>query len=376
MSLYIIKNNQLINKLFIFLFKKNMFCRDVDTQMTCRESMLQEILSIISFICSLFVIIISCKKLKKNLMNILIIQILISEMIDEVNILLSIIADAQGNINFQNYHGRMIVCYSQIFIAVFSCLWTLTASFFISLKLYDIIINKNKIFSEGSVMSKYTPLFTIAGSAVISYIIWFIQVLKQASSFSFDETYDKEKHRNKPPKNFKMGFCWVDIYLSITLSILATSLIFGSFYFSIVKGCCFIKQTKEKLQGNNVGRRANVRKKINNMNQIQTTLFLYPTVACLLWAFFFILKLFFDLSKENKRNTVFSWFFSVFISVRQIIYTLVCFLTQPKLKEYAWEVITCKTCKRRKKGKIRISKDLLNNNGEKKVEPLLEENEI
>ena len=41
-------------------------------------------------------------------------------------------------------------------------------------------------------MSKYTPLFTIAGSAVISYIIWFIQVLKQASSFSFDETYDKE----------------------------------------------------------------------------------------------------------------------------------------------------------------------------------------
>ena len=112
------------------------------------------------------------------------------------------------------------------------------------------------------------------------------------------------------------------------------------------------------------------------MNQIQTTLFLYPTVACLLWAFFFVLKLFFDNYKENKRNTVFSWFFSVFISVRQIIYTLVCFLTQPKLKEYAWEVITCKTCKHRKKGKIRISKDLLNNNGEKKVEPLLEENEI
>lgn len=81
-----------------------------------------------------------------TIMHILILQIIISEMVDEVNILLGILSYIKGKLNFENYGFRMQICYPQLFLSAFSCLWTLTASFFISLKLYDIIINNNKLF--------------------------------------------------------------------------------------------------------------------------------------------------------------------------------------------------------------------------------------
>ena len=342
------------------------------SQMSCEESMLQEILAMISLVFSLFVITISVKKLKKNLMNILIIQILISEMIDEINIILNIFTDVQGPVSFENYHGRMVFCYSQIFIAVFSCLWTLTASFFISFKLYDIIMNKNKIYSDGSFMSKYTPLISIICPGIVSYIIWFIQILAQSGQFDFEKTYEKSKRA--PPKHFRMGFCWVYTGLSVAIFVIASILIFGSFYFSLYKGFCFIKKTSEKLRGNNDERRSTVRKKLKNMKQIQNTLFLYPTVACVLWIIFFALKFYFRNKEVNERTgIVMSWIFSFFISIRQFAYTLVCFLTQPKLIEYAYQVITFKACRGRgpsKNGSISSLNSMI-----EKAAPILQESE-
>ena len=118
-----------------------MFCNESKQRekntMSCGEIWLQEIVTFISLICTLFVLIISFINLKRSLFDKLIMHILISEMIDQINILLSIISDSFGGLNFENVHSKMLVCFSQIFIAIFSCLWTLTASFFISLKLYE-----------------------------------------------------------------------------------------------------------------------------------------------------------------------------------------------------------------------------------------------
>ena len=342
------------------------------SQMSCGESMLQEILAMISLVFSIFVIIISVKKLKKNLMNILIIQILISEMIDEINIILNIFADVQGPVKFENYHGRMTICYSQIFISVFSCLWNLTASFFMSFKLYDIIMNKNKIYSDDSFMTKYTPLISVIGPGIVSYIMWFIHVLIQSAQFSFENTY--ETSRGAPPKNFRMGFCWINTGLSVALFIIASILICGSFYFSLFKGFCFVKKTSEKLKGDNDERRSTVKKKLRNMKQIQYTLFLYPTVACVLWIIFFAFKFYFRNKEVNKRTgIVISWIFSFFISIRQFVYTLVCFITQPKLIEYAYQVITFKAC--RSKGPSKNGSICSLNSMIEKTAPILQQNE-
>ena len=50
-----------------------------------------------------------------NIMNKLILQIIISEIVDEVNILLGIIADCRGRLRFENYEFRMYTCYTQTF---------------------------------------------------------------------------------------------------------------------------------------------------------------------------------------------------------------------------------------------------------------------
>ena len=126
-----------------------MFCENPDNpefEMPCSLKGVYEGFSFISLLGSIFVIYATVKKIKMNLTNILIIQIIISEMLDEINILLGIIADSSGKLHFENYEQRSYVCYTQIFLSVFSCLWTLTASLFISLKLYDLIVNKSRIF--------------------------------------------------------------------------------------------------------------------------------------------------------------------------------------------------------------------------------------
>lgn len=333
-----------------------MFCQNLNDEieeshhMSCGEAWLQEILAFLSLICSLFVLIITVIKFKKNLLNNLIIHILISEIIDEINILLSIFMDVQGKPNFENYHRKMIICFSQIFIAVFSCLWTLTASFFISLKLYDVIINKNKIFKDGSFMSKYTTLISIAGPTIISYIIWLAQTLYQANEFSMDDSYKKSQNTKK--KHFRMGFCWVNKYLSITLFIIATILIAGNIYFSLYKGFFFIRTKKKNLKEKNDESINNNNQQISKMSQIQTTLFLYPTVAGFLWALFFLFKLMFEIYIEKRTKSPLSWIFSFYISIRQITYIVMYFITQPKLRRYAFLVLTFQVCKKKKKRSI------------------------
>ena len=83
-----------------------MFCEEPDNpefEMSCSLKKVYETISFISLLGSIFVIYATVKKIKMNLTNILIIQIIISEMLDEINILLGIIADGQGKINFENY---------------------------------------------------------------------------------------------------------------------------------------------------------------------------------------------------------------------------------------------------------------------------------
>ncbi len=333
-----------------------MFCKQSNIatggkvySMTCGEKWLSEIFAFLSLICSLFVIVITFIKIKMNLMYILILQILISEIIDELNVLSGILVDAYGQPNFENYGGRMMVCLTQIYLAVFTCLWTLTASLFISLKLYDIIVYKNKIFKEGSFMNKYTSLISISAPMILSYFIWAIQVSLQNKKLNVDNFYVNDfKRMEKGLQNVRMIFCWVYPGLSIFLFIICLALILLNLYFSLFKGYFFVKKTKEDLIDNNDESRPSVQRQIKSISKIQNTLFLYPIISCAIWLLFFILKLLFYFFSNYKSQSVFSWIFCIFISIRQIIYTLVYFLTQEKLKEYAILVLTFKTCQKKK----------------------------
>ena len=108
-----------------------MFCKEKNDPSTlpCKIKLVSEIISIIAIVFSSFIIHVTRTRTKLNVINKLILQILISEIIDGVDILLVIVDDVQGDKTFEKYFIRRGVCFSQIFLSLFVCLWTLTSSF-------------------------------------------------------------------------------------------------------------------------------------------------------------------------------------------------------------------------------------------------------
>ena len=146
--------------------------------------------------------------------------------------------------NFENYDFRMYFCYSQIFLEVFSCLWTLTASLLIALKLYDIIVNKNRIFKYNSFMSKNAHFISIAVPLILSYIFWAIHLGLRANFWDLDGMYVNKVESGT--QSARMIFCWLNKGLSIPLAVIVFLLILGNLYFSVFKGFFFPQKCKRK----------------------------------------------------------------------------------------------------------------------------------
>ena len=98
-----------------------MFCKEKNDPSTlpCKIKLVSEIISIIAIVFSSFIIHVTRTRTKLNVINKLILQILISEIIDGVDILLVIVDDVQGDITIDNYFIRRGVCFSQIFLSLF-----------------------------------------------------------------------------------------------------------------------------------------------------------------------------------------------------------------------------------------------------------------
>ena len=338
-----------------------MFCQEnKGASIPCSMKWVYEIISFISLLCSIFVVVVTIKRIKMTIMHILVLHIIISEMVDELNILLGIISDIKGKLNFENYGFRMQVCYPQLFLSAFSCLWTLTASFFISLKLYDIIINKDRIFRGNNFWNKNVKLISVSIPLIISYILWAIHLVMNNKRISLNSIYeDKIKNRQQ---RIQLVFCWLGREPSIAIAVISTLLIIANLYFSI-KSYIFLRNIKNNIINKNVDISKAINNQINNINQIQKILFLYPIIACVIWSFFFLFIFLVYFNYRNNNNFGWSIAFCIFMSIRQIIYTLVYFLSQQKLRRYTLLFLMCKTCKKNKnKGAINPIKLLPNSN--------------
>ena len=322
-----------------------MFCHEEDqtVSMPCSLKWVYEIISIISLICSLFVVIVTAIKIKMNTIHKLIIQIIVSEIIDEVNILLNIITDSQGKMCFENYDFKMHICYFQIYLSVFSCLWTLTASLFISIKLYDIIINKNRIFRGKNFMNRNVTFITIMIPLIITYIFWTIHVQIRSAESSIYTMYVNKKAQGT--QMLKLIFCWLSEKLSIALACIVGLLIISNLYFSIFKGFIFLKKMKDNIIAQSDEDNLKINDRIKNITQIQGILFLYPIISCIIWIIFFVFIFGFYFKYSSSTSTVSSVFFCIFMAIRQIIYTLVYFLSQKNLRAYTVKIFKCQTCK-------------------------------
>ena len=333
-----------------------MFCSndDKDKNLSCDKKLFSEIVSILSLFFSLFVIYISLKKLKTNITNTLILQIIFSEVLDGINIILAIVFDALDAYTFENYPKRMGICLTQIYLGVFSCLWNLFSSLFISLRIYDRMENKNRIFKK-KFMYEYTTTMSYGIPCIISYILWTIQVINQSNTLK-NKKYEDFYPVDNPIKSnfFRYMYCWVNGWNNTLLFIICGILIAGNFYFSIFKSVIFIKRVSNEIEEKEDSGRESIQNKVKKINQMMWSLILYPVVSGVVWLFYFILQILVGFGTGYNpvkslegfiKNGVGAWLIIILISFRQFIFTFLFFWTQGSLKKYAYNLICCKSKK-------------------------------
>ena len=322
-----------------------MFCIEKDdpsTSLSCSIKWVSEIISLISIILTSIVTFVTAKYTKLNLINQLILQILISEIVDGVDILLVILSDSAGVGTFENFTYRRGICYTQIFLSLFTCLWTLISSFFISFRMYDITVKKGAIFKK-PILQKVN-IFSIAAPLFISFWFWVGQTsyqCKQLEELSLTKIYQPKRESF----HFRHMHCWYEKDVNYVLFVIAFLLIAGSFFFSI-KGIVVMKNIHLKLKDESeYGRTSFLNKKKSNVEYIMKTLWIYPITSGILWFSFYILQI----SIENGASGfALSLTFCIIISVRQPIYSLIFLFTQRDIKKKFIEWFLCKTKKRNK----------------------------
>ena len=332
-----------------------MFCNDnflvEKNDLLCSKRLLSEILSLISLSFSIFTVFVSFKKLKMNITNILIIHIIISEILDSINVLTAIFFDIIGRQTFENYRTRMNICFFQIFIGVFTCLWTLFSCFFISLRIYDRMQNKNRIFRT-KFMANFTTVMSYAIPLIMTYILWAIQITNQANKISENDLNSYYPDKEKSNDYFRHMYCWVTGSVNWSLFFITIILIILNLYFSIVKSALFIKKVSNEMIDTEEDIRESIQVKIRKMNRMMYSLIIYPITSAILWVSFFVIQFLFNLKPDEKdgkdgsfKNGPLAWIYCSIISLRQFIYTSVFFWTQSSLRKYTLGLFSCNNSK-------------------------------
>ena len=321
-----------------------MFCyrKGDSSTVSCESNLVSELISLLSIIFSGIVIYVTAKYTKLNIVKHLILQILISEIIDGVDILLVIIEDAQWPRTFENYFTRRGICFTQIFLSIFVCLWTLISSLFISIRIYDITKN-NTIFKKK--LMKNIHYFVALFSFLISFCFWVGQILFQAKQLEYSLDYLYQVSRTH--RHFRHMHCWFEKDTNYVIFSIVLLLIGFSIFFSI-KGILVLKNIKNKIteelefdDSNSHSKFLN--KKKSDIAKIIRTLWIYPVISAILWIIFFI----FQIVSYYTINRFLSLVYVITISVRQPIYTIVFLLTQKTIKKEFINFVTFKTCRRR-----------------------------
>ena len=331
-----------------------MFADDNPNNLTPDKKYFCEIISMISLIFSTFVLIVSKCNVKSNVTNNLIMQIIMAEILDGINIILGIAIDAHGEYTFENYPSRMGLCLTQIYLGVFSCLWNLFSSLFISIRIYDKMKNKSRIF-KNKIMYEYTTTMSYGIPGIISYILWTSQVLMQSNILE-NKTYKDYYETEYNSDFFRYMYCWVSRGNNWALIGITIILIGANISFSVIN-VCFIGKISREIEESEGGEGKNAQNKIKRFNTMKTNLIIYPIVSILVWLFYFVLQILTGyINGPNKNETISksmkhgagAWLLIIIISIRQIIFTLVFFFTQKNLKRHAFSCLKDIFCKRKK----------------------------
>ena len=300
-----------------------------------------ETISILSFLSSTIVIIVIYKKqLLKNLTNQYILQLTVSEMVNNFTHFSSIFLFFIDKSDHSN--ERMRVCYPQIYTGLFSNYYTLSSSLLIAYRLYDVLVKKGT-FSKEKNKVRISQLVSLFGSITLSYIIWIIQMIFFQHYFIGAKQY------------VRLLSCWVSFDLDLFVLFTYCILIIVIFYF-----CCksrsFIKEYSQLLEENDNEDEDSNKDDINSskcssmkkLKIFQKRLLLYPWSTLIIFSIIIIFRLiaYFANQSNNQLLVFICLLFYGFATVsRGFVFSSVYFLTQKIFREGLYELFSCKKSK-------------------------------
>ena len=298
----------------------------------------------IFFISGILIYIIKIKKLDTTIANQFIIQLTIAEMINNLNSFISIFYNSIGT-KQEKYSERMRVCYSQMFTVLFSNFYTLSSSFLIAFRIYDVLHNNSRIFKKPKNVLK-AKLFSLYISVILSYVIWMVQM-------SIFQTY-----KYSSIFYFKIVACWVGFEMDIVVVILYILFILAISFFCI-KSIIFIKDYKERLAENDEPlyeeEDEGNEEQIKKIKAVQKKVIMYPLTTLILFTMLVIEKLLavkIKNGEESQKTVIILCYVLYEISsvLRGIIFVLVYFFTQEIVRKVVIEFICGCKCKNSNNG--------------------------
>ena len=297
------------------------------------------IISAISFFASLIVIkVFYLKRLHKNITNQFVMQLIISEMINNLNHVSPIINYFVGR-KEEKYYERRRVCFTQIYTGLFTNFYTLFSSFLISFRIYDLLVNNSMTFRKPKNVTRAKVLsFYIC--ALISYIIWFLQI-EILQNYTGSGRY------------FRVLTCWVGFELDCaSLGIFAIFIILTFIY--CIKSRSFVQNYQKRLYEEddlNINDASSDKslEEIQKIKVVQKRLVLYPIVTTILFSLIIVYRVLSYLNNDKKEVAIICLvLYSLTSVLRGFIFIIIYFGTQQVFRDGLYEFFTCKNWKETK----------------------------
>ena len=297
------------------------------------------IISAISFFASLIVIkVFYLKRLHKNITNQFVMQLIISEMINNLNHVSPIINYFVGR-KEEKYYERRRVCFTQIYAGLFTNFYTLFSSFLISFRIYDLLVNNSMTFRKPKNVTRAKVLsFYIC--ALISYIIWFLQI-EILQNYTGSGRY------------FRVLTCWVGFELDCaSLGIFAIFIILTFIY--CIKSRSFVQNYQKRLYEEddlNINDASSDKslEEIQKIKVVQKRLVLYPIVTTILFSLIIVYRVLSYLNNDKKEVAIICLvLYSLTSVLRGFIFIIIYFGTQQVFRDGLYEFFTCKNWKETK----------------------------
>lgn len=257
-------------------------------------------------------------------------------MLNSITILSSILMDIIGT-KEEKYNERMRVCNTQIFTGLFANFYTLSSSFLIAFRIYDLLLNNSLIFKEPNNV-KITKMLSFFCSLFVSYIFWVIQLNLQ----NYEQT---------STKLLKVLSCWVSDYPDLIVIGIYIVLIIVICYFC-VKGSCFITRYANSINqddGLNDNSNETKNEEIEMLKAIQKRLLLYPISCIIIFALIIAHRFIARIAKGDEFLTTITFIlYTIPTSLRGFIFAVVYLGALQRVKQSIVDIFCCQICKKEK----------------------------